>query len=200
MAGAKEIRGKIASVSSTQKITSAMEMVAASKMRKAQQRMALGKPYARRIRAVVGHIANATPEYQHLYLEERQIRRVSGEPGVRVGFLMQQTIRCVIDVEGEILQRAVERQPGIEQIAGVRVQDAHPERVRRRPKFVEAALDSPGLRQGDLKVAGPHRPCELIARLRGDPLVQSLSRKLLIRVRRHPASLLTLPDGEWLVR
>jgi len=76
MAGAKEIRGKIASVSSTQKITSAMEMVAASKMRKAQQRMALGKPYARRIRAVVGHIANATPEYQHLYLEERQIRRV----------------------------------------------------------------------------------------------------------------------------
>jgi len=76
MAGAKEIRTKISSVSSTQKITSAMEMVAASKMRKAQQRMALGKPYAERIRAVVGHIANATPEYKHLYMEARAVRRV----------------------------------------------------------------------------------------------------------------------------
>lgn len=76
MAGAKEIRNKIASVSSTQKITSAMEMVAASKMRKAQHRMALGKPYAERIREVVGHIANATPEYRHLYMEAREIRRV----------------------------------------------------------------------------------------------------------------------------
>ena len=76
MAGTKEIRTKIASVSSTQKITKAMEMVAASKMRKAQERMTRGKPYAERIRSVVGHIANAAPEYKHLYLQEREIRRV----------------------------------------------------------------------------------------------------------------------------
>ena len=65
MAGAKEIRTQRSSIKSTQKITSAMEMVAASKMRKAQERMQVGKPYARRIRSVVGHLANATPEYQH---------------------------------------------------------------------------------------------------------------------------------------
>ncbi len=76
MAVGKEIRTKIASIKSTQKITSAMEMVAASKMRKAQERMSAGKPYAERIRSVVGHIANATPEYHHLYMQEREIRRV----------------------------------------------------------------------------------------------------------------------------
>ena len=53
-----------------------MEMVAASKMRKAQERMAVGKPYARRMRAVVGHIANAAPEYQHMYMKERAVKRV----------------------------------------------------------------------------------------------------------------------------
>ena len=76
MAGGKEIRTQITSIKSTQKITSAMEMVAASKMRKAQERMQLGKPYAKRIRAVVGHIANANPEYKHLYLQEREVKRV----------------------------------------------------------------------------------------------------------------------------
>ena len=76
MAAGKEIRTKIASISSTQKITSAMEMVAASKMRKAQDRMQLGKPYARRMRSVVGHIANAAPEYQHMYMEKREVKRV----------------------------------------------------------------------------------------------------------------------------
>jgi F-type H+-transporting ATPase subunit gamma len=76
MAGGKEIRTQISSIKSTQKITSAMEMVAASKMRKAQERMQLGKPYAQRIRAVVGHIANANPEYKHLYLQEREVKRV----------------------------------------------------------------------------------------------------------------------------
>lgn len=76
MAGAKEIRTQISSIKSTQKITSAMEMVAASKMRKAQERMQLGKPYASRIRAVVGHLANATPEYQHQYMQEREVKRV----------------------------------------------------------------------------------------------------------------------------
>lgn len=76
MASGKEIRTQISSIKSTQKITSAMEMVAASKMRKAQDRMQLGKPYAQRIRAVVGHIANANPEYKHLYLQEREVKRV----------------------------------------------------------------------------------------------------------------------------
>jgi len=76
MAAGKEIRTKISSIRSTQKITSAMEMVAASKMRRAQERMQVGKPYARRIRAVVGHIAHATPEYRHIYMEEREIQRV----------------------------------------------------------------------------------------------------------------------------
>tara|TARA_R110000823_G_scaffold305771_1_gene427974 strand:+ start:21183 stop:22046 length:864 start_codon:yes stop_codon:yes gene_type:complete len=76
MAVGKEIRTKITSIRSTQKITSAMEMVAASKMRKAQERMQLGKPYARRMRAVVGHIANSAPEYRHIYMQERDVRRV----------------------------------------------------------------------------------------------------------------------------
>lgn len=76
MAAGKEVRTKITSIQSTQKITSAMEMVAASKMRKAQDRMEVGKPYARRIRSVVGHIANSAPEYRHVYMEEREIKRV----------------------------------------------------------------------------------------------------------------------------
>ncbi len=76
MAIGKEIRTKIGSIQSTQKITSAMELVAASKMRKAQDRMELGKPYARRMRAVVGHIANSAPEYRHIYMEEREVKRV----------------------------------------------------------------------------------------------------------------------------
>jgi len=76
MAVGKEIRTKISSIQSTQKITSAMEMVAASKMRRAQDRMELGKPYSRRIRAVVGHIANAAPEYRHAYMEQRDVKRV----------------------------------------------------------------------------------------------------------------------------
>jgi F-type H+-transporting ATPase subunit gamma len=85
MAAGKEIRTKISSIRSTQKITSAMQMVAASKMRRAQDRMRLGKPYARRMRAVVGHIANAAPEYQHMYMKQREVRRV--------GFLVVSTDR-----------------------------------------------------------------------------------------------------------
>ncbi len=76
MASGKEIKTQINSIQSTQKITSAMEMVAASKMRKAQERMSLGKPYAQRIRSVVGHIANANAEYQHQYMSEREVKRV----------------------------------------------------------------------------------------------------------------------------
>ncbi len=76
MAGAKEIRSKIASVKNTQKITKAMEMVAVSKMRKAQMRMAAGRPYAERIRQVIGHLANANPEYRHPFMVEREVKRV----------------------------------------------------------------------------------------------------------------------------
>lgn len=76
MAGAKEIRTKIKSVQNTQKITKAMEMVAASKMRKAQDRMAAARPYADKMRNVIGHLANAHPEYKHSYLIERDVKRV----------------------------------------------------------------------------------------------------------------------------
>jgi F-type H+-transporting ATPase subunit gamma len=76
MAGAKEIRSKIASIKSTQKITSAMEKVAVSKMRRAQQRMAASRPYAVRIREVIGHLAKANPEYRHPYMVERPVKRV----------------------------------------------------------------------------------------------------------------------------
>jgi len=76
MAVGKEIKQKIGSINNTRKITSAMEMVAASKMRKAQDRMAASRPYAEKIRAVVGHMANATSEYRHAYLQEREVKRV----------------------------------------------------------------------------------------------------------------------------
>ncbi|MFT7651236.1 MAG: F-type H+-transporting ATPase subunit gamma [Candidatus Azotimanducaceae bacterium] len=76
MAVGKEIKNKIGSVQNTQKITRAMQMVAASKMRRTQTRMAEGKPYSERIRGVIGHLANANPEYQHIYMKEREVKRV----------------------------------------------------------------------------------------------------------------------------
>ncbi|PIJ49580.1 F0F1 ATP synthase subunit gamma [Erwinia sp. OLTSP20] len=76
MAGAKEIRNKIGSVKNTQKITKAMEMVAASKMRKTQERMAASRPYAETMRKVIGHIALGNLEYKHPYLAERDVKRV----------------------------------------------------------------------------------------------------------------------------
>ena len=76
MASGKEIRTKIASVKSTQKITKAMEMVAASKLRRTQQRMSASRPYAEKIKTVIGHLSMANPDYRHPYLEEREIKRV----------------------------------------------------------------------------------------------------------------------------
>lgn len=76
MAGAKEIRSKIGSIKNTQKITSAMEMVAASKMRKTQERMRASKPYANKIYEVVKHIGRATSEYRHPFMETRAVKRV----------------------------------------------------------------------------------------------------------------------------
>jgi F-type H+-transporting ATPase subunit gamma len=76
MPGTKEIRTKIASVKSTQKITKAMQMVATSKMRRAQERMRLARPYAEKMRNVIGHLTEANPDYRHPYLHEREARAV----------------------------------------------------------------------------------------------------------------------------
>jgi F-type H+-transporting ATPase subunit gamma len=77
MAGSKEIRTKIKSVENTRKITRAMEMVAAAKMRRAQERMRAARPYAEKIRQVAAHLAHANPEYKHPYLAKRdQIKNV----------------------------------------------------------------------------------------------------------------------------
>ena len=76
MAGTKEIRVKIASIKSTQKITKAMQMVAASKMRRAQERMRAAQPYSDRIRNVIGHLRLANPNSRHPYLVEREVKAV----------------------------------------------------------------------------------------------------------------------------
>lgn len=76
MPGTKEIRTKIASIKNTQKITKAMQMVAASKMRKAQDRMRASRPYAERIRRVIGHLRLANPDFKHPYLVEREAKSV----------------------------------------------------------------------------------------------------------------------------
>jgi F-type H+-transporting ATPase subunit gamma len=76
MPGVKEIRIKIASFKSTQKITKAMEMVAASKMRKAQDRMRMARPYSEKIRRVIGHLRKANPDYKHPFLVEREAKSV----------------------------------------------------------------------------------------------------------------------------
>lgn len=76
MSGAKEIRTKIKSIKSTQKITRAMEMVAASKMRKAQQRMNEARPYSEKIATVISHVAHSQPEYRHPYMIPREEKNV----------------------------------------------------------------------------------------------------------------------------
>jgi F-type H+-transporting ATPase subunit gamma len=76
MPGAKEIRGKIASIKNTQKITKAMEMVAASKIRKAQERMRAARPYAEKIKKVVGHLRQVNLDYKHPFTLERPVQAV----------------------------------------------------------------------------------------------------------------------------
>jgi F-type H+-transporting ATPase subunit gamma len=76
MPGTKEIRSKIASVKSTQKITKAMEMVAASKMRRAQNRMRAARPYAEKMRNMIGHLTQANPDYRHSFLIEREPKAI----------------------------------------------------------------------------------------------------------------------------
>jgi len=109
MAAAKEIRTKIASVKNTQKITKAMEMVAASKMRRAQDRMASARPYADKMRQVVAHIAHANSEYKHPFLTQREVKRVGaivvtsdrGLCGGLNGNLFRQALRQFQKWEGE---------------------------------------------------------------------------------------------------
>jgi F-type H+-transporting ATPase subunit gamma len=102
MAAGKEIRTKIKSVQNTKKITKAMEMVAASKMRKAQERMAAAKPYAEKIRTVIGHVAEANPDPRHPFLVKRdEVRRigyivVSTDRGL-CGALNVNTFRAAMD-------------------------------------------------------------------------------------------------------
>ncbi|MCU0832825.1 MAG: F0F1 ATP synthase subunit gamma [Chromatiaceae bacterium] len=81
MAGAKEVRTKIASIKSTQKITKAMQMVAASKMRRAQDRMAASRPYAEKMLQVISHLARATPEYHHSFMAVERPRK-------RIGYIV----------------------------------------------------------------------------------------------------------------
>jgi F-type H+-transporting ATPase subunit gamma len=76
MAGAKEVKGKILSIENTQKITKAMEMVAASKMRRAQERVEAARPYTEKIRRTIGHVAHANIGHKHPFLVEREARRV----------------------------------------------------------------------------------------------------------------------------
>jgi F-type H+-transporting ATPase subunit gamma len=76
MAGTKEIRTQIASVKSTQKITKAMQMVATSKMRRAQERMKLARPYAEKIRSVIGNLHHANPDYKHPFMSTREAKNV----------------------------------------------------------------------------------------------------------------------------
>jgi F-type H+-transporting ATPase subunit gamma len=103
MAGAKEIRSKISSINKTRKITRAMEMVAASKMRKTQERMRASKPYANKIYDVVKHIARANSEYRHPFMQERDIKRVglivvTSDRGLCGGLnsnLLRETIRNI---------------------------------------------------------------------------------------------------------
>jgi len=81
MAGLKEIRSQIGSIQNTKKITKAMEMVAASKMRRARERMDASRPYAEKMRQVVGHMANGHLEYQHTFIENREVVK-------RVGYII----------------------------------------------------------------------------------------------------------------
>jgi len=74
MAAGKEIRGKIKSVENTKKITKAMEMVAASKMRKAQERMRAARPYSEKIRHIAANLSQANPEYVHPFMEVNQAK------------------------------------------------------------------------------------------------------------------------------
>ena len=109
MPGTKEIRSKIASVKSTQKITKAMQKVATSKMRRAQERMKLARPYADKIRSVIGHLNEANPDYRHPFLVAREpksigIILISTDRGLAGGLnanLFKQTLLLLREWQGK---------------------------------------------------------------------------------------------------
>ena len=109
MAVGKEIRTQIKSIKNTQKITSAMEMVAASKMRRAQDYMAATRPYASKIRNVIGHLAHAHPEYKHSFMIEREVKRagfiiISSDRGLCGGLNaneFRKTVRMMKELDGQ---------------------------------------------------------------------------------------------------
>ncbi len=105
MAAGKEIRTQIKSIKNTQKITKAMEMVAASKMRKAQERMRASRPYSDKMKNVVAHMGKAHPEYKHPYLIEREASRV--------GIIVISTDRGLCGgLNGNLFKRAVASMKG----------------------------------------------------------------------------------------
>ena len=112
MAVGKEIKKKIGSVQNTQKITRAMQLVAASKMRRTRDRMEQGRPYSNRIRQVIGHLANSSAEYRHTYMIAREVRRmgyivVSTDKGL-CGGLNANLFRELVRSMGEWNARGVE--------------------------------------------------------------------------------------------
>jgi F-type H+-transporting ATPase subunit gamma len=112
MAGGKEIKTKITSVKNTQKITKAMEMVAASKMRRAQDQMYATRPYAEKIATVVSHVASANPEYKHPFLIDRTVKRagiiaVSTDRGL-CGGLNTNLFKQALNKIGELDDQGVE--------------------------------------------------------------------------------------------
>jgi F-type H+-transporting ATPase subunit gamma len=109
MPGTKEIRSKIASVKSTQKITKAMQMVATSKMRRAQERMRLARPYAEKMRNVIGHLTEANPDYHHPFLLTREPKAIGlivistdrGLAGALNANVFKQTLQLVREWQGK---------------------------------------------------------------------------------------------------
>ncbi len=115
MAGSKEIRTKIKSVQNTRKITKAMEMVAASKMRKAQERMRQARPYGEKIRDIAAHLAHANPEYRHPFLVKRDIAEnigaivVTSDKGL-CGALNTNVLRLVVAKAKEVQDKGLKVQ------------------------------------------------------------------------------------------
>jgi len=114
MAGAKEIRTKIASIKNTQKITSAMEMVAAAKMRKAQDRKEATAPYAEKMKSVIGHLSHAHPEYKHSFMFEREVKRV--------GYIVISSDRGLCGGLNNNLFRQLARDIKVQQDSGIEVE------------------------------------------------------------------------------
>lgn len=114
MAVGKEIRTQIGSINNTRKITSAMQLVAASKMRKAQDRMLVSQPYAQKVRSVIGHLANANAEFKHAYLQERAVKKVgfiviSTDRGL-CGGLNVNLFKAVTTKAAELSEQGIESQ------------------------------------------------------------------------------------------